>query len=90
MAIEWAKVEEKPDKAVKVVGQYLLDTRKRIETLEAELEKTKGEKEQAEAKVNSSELRIETLNAELEDKIAKNKELSEELDSTKSLLNNIK
>ena len=43
MSIEWDKIEAKPDKAVKVEGQFLLDQRAKIADLESNLHQSRAE-----------------------------------------------
>ena len=43
MVIEWKKIEEDPERDVKVVGQFLLDNKNKIEALEHEVKSKDNE-----------------------------------------------
>ena len=73
MSIEWDKIEGKPNKDHKILGQTLLDYRRKISDLEsslqttsAELNKIKTELEQAKNKIASLEKNIQELKDKIE------------------------
>jgi len=69
LEVEWDKIEEKPDKAHKVEGYYLLNQRAKIQELEKNLETERQARTEAEVKVASLEQKLQnttdTLNANI-------------------------
>ena len=86
MAIDWAQVLEKPDKAFKVPGTLLLQQRNKIEKLQKSLDELKAGREEADQNVASLNLRIETVLGDLEAKKNKISEQEEQIDKLKEVL----
>jgi len=74
--VDWLKVEQKPQKGVKIAGQVLLDFRKKTQDLTSQLNNLKDQLEKSEAMKKN-------LDTNLKDANAKIKDLEEKLESQK-------
>ena len=66
--IDWSKIEEKPDKAVKVEGQILLDLRAAKSELEANLHQTRADLSTREHELEVSLTYLKYLNQQMNEK----------------------
>jgi chromosome segregation ATPase len=84
--VDWSQILEKPDRAVKVPGQLLLQQRNKIEALQKELEGLRAAKAESEQKAVSLNLRIENVLADLESRKKTTAEQEETIDKLKEVL----
>ncbi|MHA1377138.1 MAG: hypothetical protein ACTSRG_02035 [Candidatus Helarchaeota archaeon] len=96
MSIEWAKIEQNPEKNFKIQGVNLLNLKLKIELLNKNIEELTISRDKLKSLKNSLEEQNEKLNSDIknkEDKIAdlekKIKEINENLDKTKRNNENI-
>ncbi|MHA1728058.1 MAG: hypothetical protein ACTSWY_04940, partial [Promethearchaeota archaeon] len=61
MSIEWDNIEEKPDKKIKIEGQFLLDQRAKIAELESNLHQAKIEAQNGKQKIIEANNNIKEL-----------------------------
>ncbi|HUY00338.1 MAG TPA: hypothetical protein VMV49_12325 [Candidatus Deferrimicrobium sp.] len=88
MSIEWTEIVEKPEKSFKVPGQFLLEQRKKIESLQKALDELKSAKSESDQTVATLNLRIETLLADLDSKKKKIKEQADAIEELETKLAN--
>ena len=89
MVIEWKKIEEDPERDVKVVGQFLLDNKNKIEALEKELADSETHRNELKSNLNEVNNKIKVLEKELAKQTKKFSELEKKLDTLETEKNDL-
>ncbi|MHA1830124.1 MAG: hypothetical protein ACTSWR_01165, partial [Candidatus Helarchaeota archaeon] len=84
---DWEKIQEKPEKSYKVSGIYLLDRKKKIVMLEAELKKVQILNQEANSKIKDLEEQLKVQEKTLSDKLA---ELEQTNDENTKIISDLK
>lgn len=84
MVIEWKKIEEDPERDVKVVGQFLLDNKNKIEALEKELADSEAHRTELKSNLDDINNKLKTFEKKLIEQTEKFSEIEKKLEKSET------